>query len=110
MHHHTQLFFFSFEGLSCHGYVCKCVLVYVCRSKSNLESLLSCHVGPRYGTQVVRLGSKHLYLLSHLVGPIFLASILKVIWELLAEYLFSKHKVQGSILAFYRTGQGVTCL
>lgn len=32
-------------------------------------SALLYHVGPRHQTQVARLGSKHLCLLSHLTGP-----------------------------------------
>lgn len=31
--------------------------------------LAFCHVGPRNRTQAVRLGSKHLYSLSHLTAP-----------------------------------------
>lgn len=45
---------------------CTCVFVY--RSEDNLWKLVaSCHhVVSRYRTQVLRLGGRHLYLLSHL--------------------------------------------
>ena len=59
--------------------MCVCVCVCVCTSQrvhkeveDNLwESVLFFHdVGPRDQTQVVRLGTKHLYLLSHPAHPL----------------------------------------
>lgn len=47
--------------------MCLCV----CKDQDALqESVLSSyHVGPKDGMQVIRFGSKHLYLLSQLNGP-----------------------------------------
>lgn len=43
--------------------------VYVWRSENSFaKSVLSSQVGPGDGTQVITLGGKHLYLLSHPVG------------------------------------------
>lgn len=35
--------------------------------RSAQESILSYHVGPGEGSQIVKLGSKHIYLLTHLI-------------------------------------------
>lgn len=42
-----------------------------------LESVLSCHVAPSDQTQVVRLGGRYFYLLSHPAAP---RSILVLGW------------------------------
>lgn len=34
-----------------------------------MSGLTSGHLGPGYGTRVLRLGDKHLYPLNHFVGP-----------------------------------------
>lgn len=48
------------------------VHTYMWRSEDNVwELLFFYHVGPRHQAQVVRLGSKSLYLLSNLSGSVF---------------------------------------
>ena len=44
---------------------------FIRNSKDNFQESIVCfhHVGPRDGTQVISLGSKHHYPLSHLVNP-----------------------------------------
>jgi hypothetical protein len=46
-------------------------MVCIWRSEGNLRELVFCSylIGLRDQTQVIRLGLKHLHLLSHLTGP-----------------------------------------
>lgn len=47
-----------------------CVMVCIWRSdKNRRESILFSYVGPKDPTQVIRLGGKYLYPLSHVVNP-----------------------------------------
>lgn len=50
--------------------VCICVVVHVSKLEDNVQKSVLCFIsiGPRNQTQTVGLGSKHLYLLSHLAG------------------------------------------
>lgn len=63
----TYLLFNSFL-LHLFVYVCVCTYSIVDRTIWVLV-LPSHHVGPETRTQVVRLGGRYLYLLSHLTGP-----------------------------------------
>lgn len=53
-------------------------MVYVWRTEDNLYGLvLSYHHGvPRDQTRIIRIGSKHLYPLSHLSGPLMRSLLL----------------------------------
>lgn len=52
---------------------CMCAVAHMWRPEDNLKkSIFSLYqVGPRIQTQGISLGSKHLYMLSHLGDPLF---------------------------------------
>lgn len=66
-HRSTEISLLTYLFVYCmhHG-----MCVYKCSSEDNLEDLvLSYHMNPRDQTQVIRIGSEHLYLLSRLTDP-----------------------------------------
>lgn len=71
--YHSPLYFlYAFIYL----YVCICIMVCSRRSKNSFWKLILSfyHISPRNWAQVVRVGHRHLYLLSQLTGlPYFLS-------------------------------------
>jgi len=63
----------------------------VCPTENNGQgTVLSCyHVGPRDQTQVFSLGSKHLYLLSHLVKSFLNVQLVNICVVLVSDAVFT---------------------